>query len=266
MKKNEETTEIRPIEMRTIGVNIVGMSPLIMHRFSAKARQQLLFPPPRKNMAERATTMKHDPLLEYREALYKNSNPKEPTLFHMPVGMIHGALASAALDIPGATKAAVERLTNVIRQINLFGVPYLGMDMVRSSDQARTPDVRTRPKFKRWAFTVNIRYKTDPLTDTQILNLLAAAGEIVGLGDWRTQKGGAGAWGNFRLASADDDEFLDIVATEGRKPQKAAFENPQEYDEETTELLAWFNAEKAKRRQPASESVITPLKRKRAVA
>jgi hypothetical protein len=247
-KKQSAFVEIQPIKTRRIILNLVGTSPLIMNRFSRKAWEQLLYPSGRMNKSERETSMKHNPLDEYRGALYRNRESKTPTLFHIPNGAVKGALASAALDIPGATRASIERLTSVMSpNINLYGIPEIYMAMVRNSDMNRTPDVRTRPIFPQWACTVEIEYKTDPLNDNQIINLLAAAGIIVGLGDWRPQKGGD--FGKFRIANATDKELKEIVAKQGRAPQAKAYEKPCEYDEDTAELLAWFEAEVARRRQ-----------------
>lgn len=245
--KSTAVETIEAINTRRIIIKIVGTSPLIMHRFSFKARQELLSPSPKKNTAERASTLKHNPPVEFRECLYRNRDPKAPALFHLPNGTIHGSLASAALDIPGATKASIERLTRVIGNVDLFGVPKLFMAMVRSSDMARTPDVRTRPIFEKWACSVEIEYKTDPLTDNQILNLLSAAGFLVGVGDWRRQKGGD--FGAYRVCNANDAEHKEIVAKMGRKAQQAAFDQPEEYDEDSSELMAWFSSEVARRRQ-----------------
>jgi hypothetical protein len=253
MPKTSKTTEtefIKPIAMRTIIVSVVGTTPLIMHRFAKKAWQELLYPSGGKNRAERAETMKHNPLEEYQECFYRNRDPKAPALFHIPNGSFHGAIAAAALDIPGAAKAKLERLTKVGLQIDLYGKPSLFMAMVRNSDMNHTPDVRTRPAFKRWACTLSISYMMNPLTDNQILNLLSAAGEIVGVGDWRPQKGGD--YGCFRVVDQNDKELKEIIATEGRKVQQKAFDTPETFDADSADLLSWFNAEVLRRRQDSN--------------
>ena len=42
IKKTVETIEIRPVEIETVGVRIVGDTPLIMHRWSEKAKREIL--------------------------------------------------------------------------------------------------------------------------------------------------------------------------------------------------------------------------------
>jgi hypothetical protein len=49
------------------------------------------------------------------------------------------------------------------------------------------------------------------------------------------------------LTTADDPEFLEVIAKGGRQAQKHALENPAFYDQETEDLFRWFETE-AKRR------------------
>jgi len=247
MKKGaKEMIEVNEIDMTEITFHIVGTAPLIMNRFSQKAWQQLLLPPQSVNRAEREQTLKHNPVEEFRGAVYKNRDHKRPSLLHIPNGMFHKAIASAALDIPGATKAKIERLTKIPDvNIDLYGLPRLFCAMVRNSDMNRTPDVRTRPIFEQWACSMNVRYVTGILTERTIANLLGAAGKIVGIGDWRGEKGGP--YGAFRIAPEGDKEFGLIVKTMARKAQEKALASPVCYDPDTEELLGWFEAEVARR-------------------
>lgn len=255
-KKQETSMEALEMEMRMgqLHCHIVGTSPMIMHRFSAKAQRELLMPSPKKNRAEKETSLKHDPVAEFRDSIYMNRDPKTPAAIHIPANAFSAALANAALDVPGATKSQLMRLTTVAdTHIDLFGCPKLFMAMTRSSDMGRTPDVRTRAIFPRWACKVTINYVASLLKERQIANLLATAGLIIGIGDWRSQKGGS--YGGFRLAGKDDAEFLDIVKNEGRRAQIRAIENPECFDADSEELMAWFEAEIAKREKklPSAE-------------
>ena len=194
VKKKDDTDQaimIKKIEPDIVRCAILGASPMIMHRFAFKAWQELLLPAAKKNAAAKAENLKHDPLNEFRECCYRNRSEEEPTAIHYPAGAFSKALAAAALDLPGATKAQILRLVGVVStQINIYGTPTLGMDMVRSSDMARTPDVRTRAYLPEWCCTVDISYIKSLIGKEQIINLLDAAGLIVGIGDYRPQKGG----------------------------------------------------------------------------
>src|SRR5215471_13285105 len=66
--KDPDDIAIQEIEMSLARVNVLGKSPLVIHAVSAKNKGALLFPPPKKNAAEKASTMKHEPFEEFREA------------------------------------------------------------------------------------------------------------------------------------------------------------------------------------------------------
>jgi hypothetical protein len=240
-----KTLEIQPIKMARARVYLLGTAPLIMHRFSAKAWRELLLPSPEKNKAEKAETLKHDPLNEFRDCCYRNRDPNEPTAVHFPAGAFSKALAAAALDVPGATKSQILRLVSITTtQVNIYGVPSLGMDMVRNSDMNRTPDVRTRSYFSEWCCSIDVEYVSTLINQTQIFNLIGAAGVIVGLGDYRPQKGGQ--FGKFMCVPPDDANLLRIMK-QGRAAQEAALANPSFFNEDSAELFGWFTEEVARR-------------------
>lgn len=248
-----KTIEIVELKMGQVTFNIVGDTPMLMNRLSKKAREELLLPAPKKNSAEREITLKHDPIAEFRESVYLCRDPNGPTAIHVPDGTFAKTIAAAAIDMPGATKAEISRLASIAdATINLYGRPFLHMRPVRNSGFNRTPDIRTRACFPRWACTFTVSYVSNLLREGHITNLLAAAGMIIGVGDWRPQKGGSN--GRFRIVAHDDREFLDIKK-EGRKIQKEALDYPAAFDAETDELLSWFTAEVERREKdvPSSE-------------
>jgi hypothetical protein len=241
------------IHTRQVTFNIVGISPMIMHRFDQKAWRELLLPAPQKNRAEKAMTLKHDPVAEFRGALYLSRNPDGPTAIHVPSGSFHNALGQAAIDIPGAAKSEIKRLTTVVDEtVHLYGIPLLGCHMVRNSGINGAPDVRTRPIFREWACSITFRFIADLVKEKQLASLMGAAGHIVGIGDWRGQKGGP--FGRFRLAGPDDAEFLRITEHQGRDAQNDAIEHPQFFDQDSEELIGWFFDEAARREKAATLS------------
>lgn len=120
------------------------------------------------------------------------------------------------------------------------------MSIVRSADMNRTPDVRTRAIVPEWACRLRITFVQPLIRAQAVANLLAAAGITIGIGDWRSEKG-SGNYGQFRIADKDDSDFKRILKEGGRAAQAEALENPVCYDDETTELLSWFEEERAKR-------------------
>lgn len=248
-KKSSGETEIQIMEVRKgeLRFCVVGTTPIILNRMSEKAKRELLLPKGRKNAAEKASTLKHEPLAEFRASAYQLASEQAQTLLAVLATSFKGAIRSAALDMPGAKKAQVGRLTYIEGDyVGIFGVPKLFMSVTRSADMNKTPDVRTRVIVPKWACYVSVTFVKPILREQAVSNLLAAAGITIGVGDWRPEKG-AGSYGQFRLASADDAEFLDIVQHGGRSDQIAAMESPECYDAESAELLSWFDAEVKRR-------------------
>jgi hypothetical protein len=245
-KKENNDIEVMELHTRRLTFCLVGETPLIMNRFSEKARQEMLLPAPKKNRAEKATSLKHDPIAEFRGGLYMSRDENAPTAIHFPTNAFHKAVGQAAIDIPGQAKSVMLRLTSVVTDtVHLYGNPALFCRMVRSSGMNATPDIRTRPIFSEWACALEFQIVSNLVKETQVANLLAAAGTIVGMGDWRPQKGGS--YGRFRLTTPDDPEFKRIVEHQGRASQLQEIAAPQFHDDETEELLEWFFKEADKR-------------------
>lgn len=242
-----EVSDYIKVKDDTVHCYVVGTSPIICNRMSEKAKHELLMPRGKKTASEKATTLKHDPIAEYQASPYRLKDPKAPTLIAVLATAFKGSLRTAALDMPGAKKSQIGRLTWVTGEhVSIYGVPKLFMSVTRSADMNRTPDIRTRAILPEWAAKVSINY-VEPLIKMQaVVNLLAAAGITVGVGDWRPEKG-AGNYGQFKIVSPTDPEYLRIVKQGGRAAQEEAMKNPVCYDDDSTEMLSWYTDELSKR-------------------
>jgi hypothetical protein len=242
-KKEEPGIYITEVSESTVECFIVGRTPLIINRLAEKARQELLMPKGRKTAAERAGNLKHNPVEEFRSSAYVIKDDKSPTYLAIPSSAPKRALASAALDIPGAKKAQIGRLTYVTGMLlGVYGLPKLFMAVTRSADMNKTPDIRTRCIVPEWAIKMQINYVTPILKAEMVLSLLTAAGLYIGVGDWRTEKG-SGSYGQFTILPTSKSSEIKHILEQGRKEQMEAMANPVAYDDDTLELLTWFNEE-----------------------
>lgn len=245
--KTKDTIAIEPIRTETLEVALVGVSPYYSHRLSPEARMELLYPKGRKTTAERKAALKHDPIKEFRDSLY--TLPDGDAYLAVKATAVKGAMMTAALDCEGVYKTQIGRLVYVEGSLlPLYGVPKLAMDDVRNSGRNNTPDIRTRAVLDTWAVVLQVTYQQPMLNAKSILNLLEAAGQTAGIGDWRPEKG-KGDFGRFRVAEVDAPEVLAIVAAGGREVQLRAVETPGFYDDEAERLCEWFYAEVGKRGQ-----------------
>lgn len=236
---------VMEIERGEVEFCVIGTSPLICNRMSEKARGDLLLGGGKKTAAEKAGRAKHDPLAEYRSSPYTNIEDG-PTRIQGLGSWFKQAMMTAALDTPGAKKAQIGRLVYVMGdRVDIYGVPKLMMAITRSADINKTPDVRTRAILPRWACVVRVSFAKPIINAQSIATLLASGGITSGVGDWRIQKG-SGSYGAYRLCAKDDPEFVAILK-HGRKAQDEALESPECYDDETRDLLSWYDVEVKRR-------------------
>lgn len=254
MKKATEdkssTLSIRPLKTERATFYVLGQSPLIYHRMSMKVIQELLYPARKRSQAELDVTLKHDPLTEYRESVYRFTSDKQATRLKFPSVAFKKSVMEAALRVPGATKTEVGQLIwNQWADVEVFGKPQMYMCVTRMAGIGKAPDVRTRAILPRWATKIEFEYVVPQLNMNTLGNLLAAAGLLMGIGDGRQQKG-TFSFGQFSIVSDDDPDLL-AVMKEGRAIQDDALENPSFWDDETESLFNWYLSEVSRRRDDA---------------
>ena len=171
-----------------------------------------------------------------------------------PAAGVKAAMAQAALETDGIKKTTVQKLVFMPQQhINIWGKPYLKMDIVRSADINKTPDIRTRAFLPNWAAEIDVKYIHPALSVHSVVTLLQNAGAVIGIGDYRQEKG-KGSFGSFNVGTDKDEEFNAIwkdIVSENRAVQEEAMANPVAYDKETATLMKEINEERVRRDQAA---------------
>jgi len=239
-----ETIEVDPLKVGSVQVWLRGRTPLICNRMAAKAMRELLLPRGRKGKAERDQSLKHAPENEYRNSVSMRVGTG-PTRLVFPSPAVKGAMASAALETKGTSKTQIGRLVWVDGySCNLYGVPKLHMAIVRSADMNKTPDVRTRAILPEWCIPVEIKFVMPQMSEKTIMQLLANGGIIIGIGDFRQEKG-KGNFGQFEVVT--EAECKNIIKGGGLKAQDEALKNPECFDSDAEELLSWFKTEVGQR-------------------
>ena len=206
-KTNEITANIKPLDIRTLDVRIVGDTPLIVHAWSDKAKKMML-----DNQTKATKTKAKEPrkpFQEFVDALYWITNKPDSITqkkfeqavadgakFGFPVGAIKLATNSAAYRLGwvknqmGLRGAYFLRTPNNNNLAEIKGaVPEMREDMVRIGKG--TADLRYRPEFKNWYMDFTLEYNASgDLTLEQILNCINAGGCACGIGEWRSEKDG----------------------------------------------------------------------------
>lgn len=222
IKKNEEAIEIRPVEIVSVPIRIVGDSPLIMHKWSEKAKRMMLEAQQGKKKGKAKEI--RNPAREFIDSLYWTSGkPDIPddadedqceALFHeaiangatfgFPVTAIKQGAQSAAFRL-GWTKNKMSMRAAFFIESDDEGLvqihsdpPVLREDMVKIG--MGSSDLRYRGEFRNWYADIVIRYnKNGEISLENIVNALNAAGYACGLGEWRPERDGD--YGRYHVES-----------------------------------------------------------------
>lgn len=176
--------EIKKPNLQVINFSIYGTSPLIVHRWSEKAKKEILD----KQMKKAKTVKKaKDPEKDYEDSLYRLSDGS----FGFPAVAFKCAAVRAATSLD-MTMVQARQLFHVIADdgdlVRLNGTPEPREDMVRLN--GKVPDIRYRGEFKKWSVDLAVRYDADAFSTEQLCNLFERAGFSVGVGEWRPEKNG----------------------------------------------------------------------------
>ena len=207
-KKNEAAIiEIKPINIVTTTVRIAGDTPLIMHRWSEKAKRMIL----EKQMKKTKSSAKEakNPIEDFIESIYwMEGKPSEYTeeafdeacrngaRFGFPVTAIKQATISSAYrngltkdmaSLRGAFSIAGEG-SELLAEVKGC-TPTMREDMVRVG--MGVADIRFRGEFSNWYMDLQVSYNANgAYTLDQIINLINVGGFSCGIGEWRPEKDG----------------------------------------------------------------------------
>jgi hypothetical protein len=263
VEPSAQTLQISQFKKGRVRLRMVGTTPLYFNSMSAKTMRDLAAPK-EKIKGKKSTGMKHDPVKEFYDSAYKKDFGE--TMLCFPAPGVKAAMATAALETENVSKASVQRLIFMPQtHIQIWGKPQLKTDIVRTADIKRTPDVRTRCYLPRWCAEVDIAYVQPTLSAYGIVSLLSNAGAIIGIGDFRQEKG-RGSYGTFVVGTMDEDghdDWTDLMPdgsspqkvweelmSEGREVQQAAMSNPEYADEVTADLVEYVKSEMDRRFDP----------------
>jgi hypothetical protein len=184
----DATINISRIGTETIHVPIAGTAPLIVHKFSEKAKRQML-----DNMQGRkAPKQNKDPQGEYEAAFYRLADGG----YGFPALAFKAATVSGARLFSGVTMTALKQYMFFRGEIGsdgrglvrIVGEPVMREDVVTVNRSGS--DLRYRPQFLPWSATLEVTYVTSALTQESVLSLIEAGGGGVGVGEWRPEKDG----------------------------------------------------------------------------
>jgi len=196
-KQETALVELRRLNLGILQIPIRGVSSLISHAWSDKAKAEML-----AKQQKKAATKKSDkdPFRDYVESMYwmdgipaGKVTPKHvaKARFGFPSVGFKNAGVSAARQLDGIPMTQLRGAFHVrgeLTEIETPKPPEVREDMVRL--QGKTADIRYRGEFRDWSATLEIEYNKDVISPEMLFNLYNVAGFAVGIGEWRPEKNG----------------------------------------------------------------------------
>ena len=210
-RQSTSTVTIKAPNFSVATFRVRGIAPLVIHRFSAKTKQQMK---DRMEIGKAAGSNKTreakatDDL--YEEARYRSADGWDG--FH--AGAIRAALISACRLVGYKMtlaklsvfieKDGIDRDEPQIPLIRIYGDPVKQEDMARV--ETGQPYVTVRAAYHDWSAIIRIRFDADQFTLQDVSNLLARVGLQVGIGEGRPDsKNSTGmGWGLFEIEESVD--------------------------------------------------------------
>lgn len=205
-----------------LAITVQGLTPLIFHKWSEKAKKQI-----RDKQAKKASGPKEarNPVEDYENSFYFDSNG----FIAFPALSMKQALVGAARSIDGITMAELKgavfafgdadgfipvlvkgkpiKLSKVTLdgkfRENIMGIDTKIPEIEMREDPVTigmgTSDLRYRGQVRNWSMKFIIKFNANRFSAEQILNLVQYAGFSCGLGEWRPEKNGIS--GTFEISN-----------------------------------------------------------------
>lgn len=189
--EHDVDVDVPQIKIARTDVRVVGMSPLIVHAWSEKAKRMIA---DKQQGAAKGAREKRDPEADYLASRYVDGEGHDCVQAHA----FKSAIVDAASFSDGVTKVHLRGAVFIEGDL----LPLAFDERVRREDMVRvgmgTADIRYRAEYRGWSVVLPIQFNANIVTPSQLVNLVNLAGFSIGVGDWRPQKDGQ--FGRFRVA------------------------------------------------------------------
>jgi hypothetical protein len=194
--ENVGVIKLRRIQRVTHQIEIVGTAPLIVNRFSEKAKAMML---EAQQTKARSAKEAKDPIALYEASRYRFPDGRDG----FPAAAFKSAIVQAGRMFEGVTMTSLKVLIGVQgdgpdQLVPLEGEPHIHEAAVRNA--SGVADLRYRAMFDEWAATLYVVVPEKRIDVDSLFALVDAAG-LGGVGEWRptAPKSYSGAFGTFEV-------------------------------------------------------------------
>lgn len=210
-----EAVSIPAPKFRIAEFKIVGTAPFVMHKFSQKAKTQIIATQQAGSQAKGKKVREpkdFDSIYEGAKHISKEG------WCGIPAGAFRNAMISACRTV--GFKMTHAKLAAFVLQdgidaddgtplVRIYGEPKKHTAHARNDNGSI--DIRIRPMWEEWHATVRVRYDSEMFSHKDVTNLMMRVGQQVGIGEGRPDsKNSAGmGWGLFDLEA----EVADVAVS-----------------------------------------------------
>lgn len=195
-KETDQTIKIPRIDFKMAKITLVGETPLLVQKFTEKAKKQM-----EEKHQKRAKTAREarDKEQEFQDSLYRIDNKT----YGIPAAGIKNCAVSACRFIDGVPMTLAKGAFQVVGdESGLIPLkasePVMDERIVRIGNFGKKVAMpRYRGRFDKWEVSFTVKYNNGIMSAEQLLNLYENAGFAVGLCEYRPEK--SGNLGQFRV-------------------------------------------------------------------
>lgn len=201
------TVTIRAPNFQTAQFKVIGLTPLVIHKFSGKAKLQIM---QTQSEGSKAKGKKVREPKDF-EQMYQNARHLSLEGWDgIPAAAFKSAMISACratdfvmtrakqaiLYVEADGEDATEKGTGLVR---IYGTPENDIRPVINDNGSA--DMRARPMFREWSVVARVKFDADMLSLESLANLLSRAGQQVGVGEGRpgSKNSNGCGWGTFTV-------------------------------------------------------------------
>ncbi len=176
-------------------IELIGETPLIMHKMSEKSKKMIRDKQQKKAKQPRKA---RNPKQEFKDAMYTDGNGG----YLFPARAFKAAAVEACRQTDGITMTSARQMFFVsglkeVEWVNIESDPPIMREDVVTIGQGTT-DLRYRPQFNNWKASIEVRFLEDVISPEQIVNIFELAGFCSGIGEDRPNKKGH-TFGMFKV-------------------------------------------------------------------